>query len=424
MNPKLYVSVFAVLQVVDSRPKCWRSMCASRQDLLPWLVSTCHVWEEPLLICALKLVRLALPSSGSHGQQATAAPDHPAEVSTTAAPQLPSSPLSSLMGISPTAPQDLSWLLHGLESHQPAMDQAQVPGSSGATLQPPAEPLPLASFVTAFLLRPGSTAVRSEAAGVLRAVWRACQARGQGRIMAAMLGWVPRLAPYGDLASHYFDLLTWMARGGTSSSSPSSSSTAAVEAAQERDLLSEASAGTSRPPRNGPADIALLLAAVRASLPGFPSALLETLREANAALADHPHAAVYEALQGLTEFEGYFLEGSLGLTDAGGLATAVLPPLLPSSATTAASGSTSGNFALTRLDSLRAETKYTANSISCRLNGRYAIKAFSLQVITSSRCCPLLPSVSFPFLAEFPLHSCLPSPPPPPLYGIRYTCPF
>lgn len=317
-----------LLQVVDLRPKCWRAMCGSHSDLLPWLIGTCPGWDEAHLVAALKLVRLALPS-GSHHQQSQATPGSPHEGSSSGAVAV-----------------DVDWLLYGLD------DALAMQGADSQ--------IPLASFVTLFLLRPGGCSVRSEAAGVLRAAWRSLGGRAQGRLLAALLSWVPRLQPYGDSAAPYFELLSWMVKGGGSTSEGSSTSGTSPSKAGAR-----ASDGTQQ----------LLVAALKLAIPGLSASLLGALRDVNASLADHPHAKAYEALRGLTEFEGYFLEGTEGLADAD-LASICLPPLVSDPTATGSSGA----FTVTRLDTLRAETKYTANSVSYRLSGRYAIKAFSLQV--------------------------------------------
>jgi hypothetical protein len=110
----------------------------------------------------------------------------------------------------------------------------------------------------------------------------------------------------------------------------------------------------------------------------------------------------------LVEFEGYFLEGAESVADAD-VAQMVLPPRLselrgPVAATATTSGATTsggggGGFTVSRLDSLRSETKYSANSVSCRLTGRYTIKSFTLQVGRGAipHLCPLFRS----FLAHF-----------------------
>uniref|UniRef100_A0A061SCK3 E3 ubiquitin-protein ligase UBR4 n=1 Tax=Tetraselmis sp. GSL018 TaxID=582737 RepID=A0A061SCK3_9CHLO len=294
---RLLSCLLSLLEVAELRPKCWRGLCAAQADIMPWLAAACAAWEEPHMVAALKLLGLALPSSGAPRQAA----DNPE-------PPLPC--------------PELGWLLASLGDPEPGSGEwASVP---------------LASFVTAFLVRPGSSTVRAEAANALLLAWRCMQPAQQHRVLSALLSWVPRLQPYGELASQFFDLVGWTLRE------------------CRRDAAGDALPPSARP---------------------MCEALACSLGSSWAALSDHPHTAAYAALRGLTEFEGHFLEGAAGLADAAQLAGIALPPMVSPDAPPA-----SAAYSTTRLDALRAESKFTASSIAVRLSGRHSIKAFALQV--------------------------------------------
>jgi hypothetical protein len=166
------------------RQKCWRALCAARPSVLPWLLESAPGWDEVHMTAAIKLIRLALP---------------PASTSTTTASASASNAATSSPGgsgevaLEGSAGLDVSWLLEGVED------------GCGRALQ---------AFVARFVVRPGAAGLRVEAANVLRGVWRLSPPATHGAILRALLGWVPRLRPYGDLGSQYFELLGWMVRGG------------------------------------------------------------------------------------------------------------------------------------------------------------------------------------------------------------------
>ncbi|KAK9817780.1 hypothetical protein WJX72_002069 [[Myrmecia] bisecta] len=90
---------------------------------------------------------------------------------------------------------------------------------------------------------------------------------------------------------------------------------------------------------------------------GVVAEVMAALAAQNGVLSDHPHAQAYRTLQTLVQFSGYYL-------DPEGEAMPMQEPV----------------FKALSLDNLEAETKYTADSITVRLNGRYLIKSFTLAV--------------------------------------------
>ena len=176
----------------------------------------------------------------------------------------------------------------------------------------------LQRFIDSFLLEWNTSSLRSEAKNVLYGVWHHGKKPFQETLLSALLDKIKILPRYGRNAIEYTELLIT--------------------------ILGK--------PLESEATINQCLA------PDVIKCIYETLHSQNDLLANHPNSRIYSTLGGLVEFDGYYLESDPCLSCS--------CPEVP--------------YTRMKLESLKAETKFTDNRIIVKCTGSHSIQTVSMNV--------------------------------------------
>jgi E3 ubiquitin-protein ligase UBR4 len=219
---------------------------------------------------------------------------------------------------------EMDWLGLPLPEPEARPDGGHLPALAAALAA-----TPLARFIAAHALEAPSEGTRVTAATCVHLFARRLALPARRQLLLLLLAWLPRLAPYGPDAEPLCGA-------------------AAQILGESGGAVSTAALGTLRGPE-------------AARLAG---SLTAALRAAAEAVVAHPSAPLYAALRRLTEFGGHHLE-----LEASDVAAAPPPP--PAAAAPPPA---------TKVDTLKAEIRYTDRRVLLRLAGLQTISALALAV--------------------------------------------
>lgn len=183
----------------------------------------------------------------------------------------------------------------------------------------------LRKFIDSFLLEWYSASVRGEAKCVLYGIWYHGKQLFKETMLAVLLQKVNVLPMYGQNIMEYIDLMTGLLGKVTSDVITKQSETELVGRCLTSDVV---------------------------------NCIFETLHAQNELIANHPNSRIYNTLSSLVEFEGYYLESDP--------CVACSCPETP--------------YSRLKLESLKAETKFTDNRIIVKCTGSYTIQAVTMNV--------------------------------------------
>lgn len=190
----------------------------------------------------------------------------------------------------------------------------------------------LKNFIDMFLLEWNAASVRFEAKAVLHGTWNHGKQPFRVLLLTCLLDKVPVLPSYGHNIVEYTDLLTWLLAKGDSENDTKANS-------EEANIVQTCLTG----------DVV--------------KRIFGALCAQNELLANHPNSRIYNTLTSLVEFDGYYLESEPCL--------ACSSPEVP--------------YTRMKLDSLKAETKFTDNRILVKCVGSHTIQSVMMNVHDARR---------------------------------------
>jgi E3 ubiquitin-protein ligase UBR4 len=190
----------------------------------------------------------------------------------------------------------------------------------------------LRNFIDMFLLEWNAASVRFEAKAVLHGTWNHGKQPFRVLLLTCLLDKVSVLPSYGHNIVEYTDLLTWLLAKGDSENDTKTNS-------EEANIVQTCLTG----------DVV--------------KRIFGALCTQNELLANHPNSRIYNTLTSLVEFDGYYLESEPCL--------ACSSPEVP--------------YTRMKLDSLKAETKFTDNRILVKCVGSHTIQSVMMNVHDARR---------------------------------------
>ncbi|XP_024544363.1 auxin transport protein BIG [Selaginella moellendorffii] len=183
----------------------------------------------------------------------------------------------------------------------------------------------LKNFLDAFLLEWNAASIRSEAKTVLSGAWYHGEEAFRVLLVTLLLERIPMLPAYGQNVQEFTELLSWLLKKGTQEIALSNPESVLVQGCLTGNTIMK---------------------------------IFETLRLQNELLANHPNSRIYSTLVSLVEFDGYYLESEPCL--------ACNSPEIP--------------YNRMKLETIKAETKYTDNSILVKCIGSHTIQSVTMNV--------------------------------------------
>lgn len=239
-------------------------------------------------------------------------------------------------------PLDLSWLgLHG-----PVGEAEMGQGQANTTVM---------CFILRYVLEPPSESLRKEAASCLLEVSRMVDRKDKVALRQRMLSWVPLLQSYGPSAKQYMILLTDL----IAEKPPGSEGQRPHQRELPASSLTSKRGSQGKEPQSWPSATADQYTAEEGLHHDDVSRLVSALCCATHHLTTHPYGHVYRQLRLYVDVEGDFLS---------------VEPAKVSTPSRA-------KYNQVRMETLKAESKYTDCSIAVRLNRRYTVKGFSLKIV-------------------------------------------
>ncbi|XP_024381357.1 auxin transport protein BIG isoform X3 [Physcomitrium patens] len=322
MSVKLVKCLSIIVEVAQARPWNWQKHCSRHIDVVQFLLKGVFSFGEESVVQTLKLLMLVF-YTGKEGGGSGKLSSEQAEVSSCNVPALTQAGTSTLEGKKKkrSSGDDTS----GHDNIHMDMDMAveQFSLEEGKVLK---------NFIDMFLLEWNSTSVRFEAKAVLHGTWNYGKQSFRVLLLKCLLEKIPVLPSYGHNIVEYTDLFTWLlAKGDPHHDSKSNSEEAS---------------------------------AVRSCLTGdVVKHIFGALCAQNELLANHPNSRIYNTLTSLVEFDGYYLESEPCL--------ACSSPEVP--------------HTRMKLDSLKAETKFTDNRILVKCVGSHTIQSVMMNVHDARR---------------------------------------
>eukprot|EP00850_Spirogloea_muscicola_P019673 SM000196S05365 [mRNA] locus=s196:186709:205871:+ [translate_table: standard] len=344
---KLAQSLAAAAEIAEIRPFSWQRHCLDNADVLPLLLRSTRRWGEESVLQALRLLFLAFyfadelplaPSSdGVLVPPATKLPSY-AEI------LISQSRISDKRNVSGF----VSSREHRLSSSEEkakrrtkkgerelgeVADDGQIMDMGPAAKLISEDTGVIPHVIHTFLLGWSSSYVRTATRAFLQGLWLHGDHNLRSQLLKVVLGAIPDLPSFGPNVVQFSDLLSWtLARGKV----------------QATDKVFDGQAGSAEESK-------IIESCLNEVVIGN---ILATLKEQNELLANHPESKMYNDLQTLVDFEGYYLESE---------------PCL-------ACSSPDNTFTRMKLESLKSETKFTDNRILVKFSGSHAVRSLSMEI--------------------------------------------
>lgn len=343
-------------QLADARSSSWSHFCAKNAEVLPLIVQQSLSWPEAPAGKAVELLYLALQH---------------VDCTSAAAPTLA-----------------LDWL--GLPvAEPPGMPLPQLVGRLRDT--------PIAKVLILRTLDASSLITRASATEVLRLLLLNVEPATQRQLFILLVSWIPDLSSYWPETQQLMLVMHELFRapppakeGGSSAAAASTAGGAATgsspsgrPATARRLSLQSRSPGTATSPASGTGAASQGTAPAAGASAAYPhpasalghkliqllqpgeielltTDLTRALERQSAVVACHPHAPAYRVLHRLTDSDTHCLD-----LDDGVVLCESLRQL---------------NYVATRIDSIKAEIKYSDKRVIARLNGWYSVSGFQLAI--------------------------------------------
>ncbi|XP_020102857.1 auxin transport protein BIG isoform X2 [Ananas comosus] len=306
---KLVKSLSAICEVAGARPRNWQKFCLKNMDLLPFLMNGMFYFGEESVVQTLKLLNLAFHTGKevSHGTQKSEGGD--------------AGGYSNRTG---SQSSDSKKKRKGEDGGESGSEKSCVDMEQAVEMFIDKDGTILRRFIDSFLLEWNSASVRHEAKCVLYGVWHHGKSSFREAVLTTLFQKVKSLPMYGQNIVEYTELMTWLLGKMADSSIKH----------HEKELVSKCLTS----------DVI--------------SCIFETLHSQNDLLANHPNSRIYNTLNSLVEFDGYYLESEPCVTCS--------CPDVP--------------YARIKLESLKSETKFTDNRIIVKCTGSYTIQSVTMNV--------------------------------------------
>ncbi|XP_068642658.1 auxin transport protein BIG [Aristolochia californica] len=305
---KLVKCLLAISEVAGARPRNWQKYSLRHGDVLSFLMNGLFTFGEESVLQTLKLLNLAFYTGKEMVQstQKTEAGDGGSS--------------SNKAG----AHFDAKKKKKGDDGNENGSEKAYMDMEPAVYIFSDKDGSTLRRFIDLFLLEWNSAAVRLEAKCVLYGVWHHGKQQFKENMLKVLLEKVKYLPVYGQNIVEYTELLIW--------------------------LLGKVPEGTLKQQ-----DTELV---TRCLTTEVIKSIFDTLHSQNELLANHPNSRIYNTLNGLVEFDGYYLESEP--------CVACSCPEVP--------------YTKMKLESLKSETKFTDNRIIVKCTGSYTIQTVTMNV--------------------------------------------
>jgi len=321
------------LDIATSRTINWQKYCQKDEGVLPFLVLASVSLDDGIAPLILQLLQCALcgskaltdqsKASASSGATAAASPAPAASSASAAASpgpgSTPAAPSKSKTGREkkdekPELKSSEKRKEEDLSRYDEALCKALVLHaykSVGRDL--------LVRFIVCFLLESNLTSVRWQAHALILHIYRSSSANQREALLELMWTIWPDLPMYGGKAAQFVDLLGYFT----------------IKTPQSSDR----------------------------KMKQYVEKALALLRTENKALANHPNGSIYNILQGLVDFDGYYLEHDPCLVCNN--------PEIP--------------FANIKLSSIKVDSKFTTTMQIVKLSGSHTISKILLKITDIKR---------------------------------------
>lgn len=319
---KLVKCLSVIVEVAAARPRNWQKHCSRHIDVIQFLLKGVFSFGEESVVQTLKLLMLAF-YTGKEGGSSGKGSSEQAEASSC-------NTSASTRSGTPT--------LEGKKKKRSSSDETNGHDKVHMDMSPAVEQFALEdgkilrNFIDMFLLEWNAASVRFEAKAVLHGTWNHGKQPFRVLLLTCLLDKVSVLPSYGHNIVEYTDLLTWLLAKGDSENDIKTNS-------EEANIVQTCLTG----------DVV--------------KRIFGALCAQNELLANHPNSRIYNTLTSLVEFDGYYLESEPCL--------ACSSPEVP--------------YTRMKLDSLKAETKFTDNRILVKCVGSHTIQSVTMNVHDARR---------------------------------------
>lgn len=307
---KIVKCLSTMAEVASSRPFNWQKYCLRHGEVLPFLLDGVFYFGEESVTQILKLLSLAFYFGKDTFQSLQ---------------KVEAGETSSSSAKSSAEFVEAKKKKKGEDGNDSGSEKSYMDMEAAVDIFTNKGGEVLKQFIDYFLLEWNSSSVRSEARYVLHGIWHHGKQYMKETLLTSLLQKVKFLSMYGQNIVEYTELVT--------------------------SLLGGKAAGTmSKPQSPELLDQCLSTDMIRC--------IFEALHSQNELLANHPNSRLYNALSGLVEFDGYYLESEP--------CVACSSPEVP--------------YSRMKLENLKSETKFTDKRIIVKCTGSYTIQTVTMNV--------------------------------------------